>query len=170
MQPVALPVNKAADDTLNAHLAALNLPPLKNISGTPNTNRIENTNFTFQPNALNIQGIHFKFTGKECKVVLDENSKTYNLTFDAGKWAAGETLLQGPSLLAKAHENFSMLSPYKIDCSYGWVDDNTLRLKMRYIESPHSKTITCHIVGDKLNVTVEDSFAFGKNKIELVAK
>ena len=168
MNAKPLPVNREADAALRAHLGALRLQPPANISKMPKIDRINNIDFTFQPNDLNIRGMHFNFAGSVCKVVVDKDSKKYNFTFEAGKWAAGETLLQGPGLLAKAHEDFSMLSPYKIECSYSWVDDNTLQLKVRYIESPHTETITCHIAANQLNATVEYSYLYGKNKIALV--
>jgi hypothetical protein len=75
--------------------------------------------------------------------------------------------MQGPSLLYGAKEDFSFLAPYKVDGSFGWQDPNTVLLKLRYIESPHSLNITCHFNGQHLNAIFENSFSYGGNKIEL---
>jgi len=37
--------------------------------------------------------------------------------------------------------------------SYGWKDENTLELVLRYIESPHTETITCKF--DKKNISLD---------------
>jgi hypothetical protein len=84
-----------------------------------------------------------------------------------GKWTFGLTKMQGPSLLMKAKENFAFLVPYKVECCYGWKDQNTLQMKLRYIESPHTETITCHFSWQKMDADVEYSYNFGAGKITL---
>ena len=167
MHPQALPANVAEDEALSRHLAGLSLPPLKNNTAVSNISNINNRAFTFQPNKLNINSISFNFTGKVCAVTLKKDSAVYHFNFDSGKWLPGETNMQGPGLLLGAKEDVSFLQPYKIDGSYNMPDNNTLQLKLRYIESPHTETITCHFNGNTINATVAYSFNYGKNDIEL---
>jgi hypothetical protein len=67
----------------------------------------------------------------------------YQFSFGAGHWIGGETTLHGPNLLLPAKAHFSGLPPAKIAGSFGWKDNKTLELVLRYIESPHTETITC---------------------------
>jgi CubicO group peptidase (beta-lactamase class C family) len=162
MQPKALPINSTADAQLSKHLAALSLPPL-----TGNAAPAFNQTFSVKPNALNIRSIAFKVTDGVCHVTLKKDTSTYSLDFASGKWLPGQTNMQGPGLVAAAKEDFSILLPYKVVGSYGWSDNRSLQLKLRYIESPHSEIITCHFDGKQLTADVEYSFNYGKNKIAL---
>jgi hypothetical protein len=75
--------------------------------------------------------------------------------------------MQGIGLLVKAKENFSQLLPYTVEGSFGWKDEQTLQLKLRYIESPHTETFTFRLSEDQLNADVENSFDFGSKKMQL---
>ncbi|ASU36659.1 serine hydrolase [Mucilaginibacter xinganensis] len=165
MQRKSLPANATADDRLAKHLAALTLPPAAGASNS--TNGIFNKTYTVKPNALNIRSIAFNSANGVCHLTLKKDSVTYNLDFANGKWLPGQTELQGPGLVAAAHEDFSILQPYKVVGSYGWNDSQDLQLKLRYIESPHTETIICHFNGSGLNAEVEYSFNYGNNKIAL---
>ena len=95
------------------------------------------------------------------------DSATYNINFETGRWVQDETYMQGIGLLTKAKENFSLLLPYAVEGSFGWKDEQTLQLKLRYIESPHTETFIFHLNGEQLNAEVENSFDFGSKKLEL---
>ncbi len=78
--------------------------------------------------------------------------------------------MPGPSLTTGAIENTTMLYPAKIDGSYTWKDANTLELVLRYIESPHSETFTCHFNNNKLEMEIARSFDYEKNKTVIQAE
>lgn len=165
MHPDFLPANKTADARLTHHLDALRLPPAVGVA-VPQSG-IFSHSFSIEPNQLNIKNISLSFSGGECHVALKQDSATYKIDFGNGQWVAGKTDWLGPNLLNGAHENFSLLQPSKIDGSYTFTDPNTLQLKLRYIESPHTRIISLHVDGKKMNATVENSFAYGKSKVEL---
>ncbi len=75
--------------------------------------------------------------------------------------------MPGPSLVSNAIENNSMIFPAKIACSYTWKDSNTLQLILRYIESPHTATFTCHFKGNQLSMNLAKSLDYGKNTTKL---
>lgn len=164
MQPQALGLDKSAETNLKKHLAALKLPPL---SSTTNDNPTLSRTFKIDKNELNIGSISLNSSGKFCDFTLNVDTARYTFKLASGKWLAGETKMQGPYLLLNAKEDFSMLSPYKVEGSYGWQDINTLKLKLRYIESPHTEIITLHLNGEQLNADVEYSFNYGSKKISL---
>lgn len=78
--------------------------------------------------------------------------------------------MPGPSLVARAIENNTMIFPAKIAGSYTWQDAHTLQLVLRYTESPHSETFMCHFDGKQLTIDVEKSLDFGKKKTVLNAE
>jgi len=163
MHPQVLPVDQAAEKNLKQHLGALGLPPLSN-------SVIESTlskTFKVDKNELNINSISLKSNGKTCDFILSVDTAQYLFKLASGKWLPGQTKMQGPYLLLNAKEDFSILSPYKVEGSYGWKDSNTLQLKLRYIESPHTEIITLHFNDKQLTADIEYSFNYGSKKIEL---
>jgi hypothetical protein len=164
MQPQALPLDQSSEKKLKAHLAALNLPPLSNFA---NDNSSINKTFAIDKNELNINSISLKSDGKTCDFTLTADTAKFIFKLTSGKWQPGETKMQGPYLLLNAKEDFSILSPYKVESSYGWMDNNTLQLKLRYVESPHTEIITLHLNDKQMNADVEYSFNYGSKKIAL---
>ena len=157
--------NKLAEDktsyaTLEAKIHSLALPvPLKHIE---NVAGINSKTFIAANNDLNIKTISFSFTDNICHVTFEDDRSKYPIDFGAGRWIESTTNLPGPSLTYHAIENVSMIYPAKIAAAYTWKDSATLELVLRYTESPHSETITCHLDTDKLSVEVARSFQYGK--------
>ncbi|MEJ2090457.1 MAG: hypothetical protein P8Y69_18785, partial [Gammaproteobacteria bacterium] len=48
--------------------------------------------------------------------------------------------------------------PLRVAGAYGWDDQTTLRLVLRYIESPHTETLVSVFDGDAIEVTMLTSF------------
>jgi CubicO group peptidase (beta-lactamase class C family) len=165
MHPTAMAANKGADELLKNHLAALALRPLPAALISPGAT--PDKSFKIATNPLDISAIQVKFKHDTCQLLVGVRNGINVYNFGAAKWLPGTTNAPGPSLLLGAKEDIEFLAPYKVDGSYTWLDQNTLMLKLRYIESPHTETITCHFNGDKLNATVEYSFVYGQNKIKL---
>ena len=107
------------------------------------------------------------FDNNDCHIVLKTDTATYPLSFGPGTWKLGETNKRPVSIVAGARENFSLLSDNKIAGSYEWLDNQTLELLLRYIESPHSEKIICHFDGTNINVELQNSFDFGSKKTML---
>jgi hypothetical protein len=167
MHPGTLPANQAADNALEQRSAHLGLPPLSNTIAAPNR---KDQTYTMQSNPLHIGSISFHYSGSKYIVTIKKDGTNYAINFETGKWLAGSTDMPGPSLTEAAKEDYTFLKPYKIDGSYGWQDEQTLRLKLRYIESPHTETITCHFSGNTLSADFEKSFDYSRNKMILTGE
>ncbi len=164
-----LPADKNAVLKLQGKIKALAVPiPAKNKKSLATT--ISGKTFTLAPNNMHLQNISFNFLNDICQVKLQTDRTVYHFSFSAGKWKQAETNMPGPSLVASAIENNSMIFPTKIAGSYTWKDANTLQLVLRYIESPHTETFTCNFEGNKLSMDAAKSFDFGKNKTVLKAE
>lgn len=96
--------------------------------------------------------MNLQFTDNVCDVSMKIDSVRYDFSLGSGKWITGETIHVGPNLLKPAKAHFVGLQPAKVAGSYGWKDENTLELVLRYIESPHTETITCKF--NKKNISV----------------
>lgn len=156
-----LPVDDAAVARLKEKIRSLALPvPQKNTQSLAAT--INGKTFKASTNALHLQVISFNFSNDVCNVNFQTDSANYQIAFGAGKWQPAETGMPQPALTAGMLENNSMIYPAKINGAYTWTDANTLQLVLRYIESPHSETFTCHFDGPKLTIEAARSFDFGK--------
>ncbi|HEY4874940.1 MAG TPA: hypothetical protein VIH86_05170, partial [Puia sp.] len=161
-----LPDDKSADLKLHEMIKTLALPvPAENKEGIQSS--LNGKTFMVESNKMQLQQIGFDFAGDVCKVKLQTGKGNYQFNFGAGKWQFGETNMPGPSLVSTAIENFSMLFPAKVAGAYTWKDANTLQLVLRYIESPHTETFTCHFDGNKITIDAARSLDFGRNTMML---
>jgi hypothetical protein len=158
-----LPSDDAAVTRLKEKLKSLALPVPRKNPGTLATT-INGKTFTASSNALHWQTISFSFSNDVCKVRFQTDSANYQITFGAGKWLPAETNMARPALTAGMLENNSMVYPAKVNGAYTWKDANTLELVLRYIESPHTETFTCHFSANKLTIDAARSFDFGRTK------
>jgi hypothetical protein len=126
---------------------------------------INGKTFTASSNNLHLKDISFNFSKDVCAVKFQADTVSYQVAFGAGKWQTAVTRMPEPALTAGMIANTSMVYPARIAASYTWKDANTLELVLRYIESPHRETFTCHFQENKLSVEVARSFDFGKNKM-----
>ncbi len=156
-----LPEDAAVTMILKEKINSLALP-LQVKKREPLATAISGKNFTASPNDMHLQNISFGFTDDVCDVKFQMDTATYTVSFGAGKWEPSETNMPVPSLTSRAIENTSMIYPAKIAGSYTWTDANTLELVLRYVESPHHETYTCHFDDNKIRIETARSFDFGK--------
>ncbi len=157
-----LPENKPAYEKLNSKLRSLALPV--ETADVSATEKINGKTFRLASNDEQLNNIHFSFEKSNCLVTLEKKNTPYSLSFGPGKWVETVTDKPGPALTSKAIENTAMLYPAKIAGSYAWKDGHTLQLVLRYIESPHTETYTCHFDGNNLLLDLEKSLDFGSKK------
>ena len=164
-----LPPDAAASARLKEKITSLALPvPQKNAKALATT--ISGKTFTASANALHLQTIYFGFSNDVCDVKFQTDTASYQIAFGAGKWQPAETNMPQPALTGGMIENNSMIYPAKINGAYTWTDANTLVLVVRYIESPHSETLTCHFNGNKLTIEAARSFDYGRTKTVIEAE
>jgi CubicO group peptidase (beta-lactamase class C family) len=148
--------NKNDNAILAQKLASLSLP-VKKESIQVEASTLNGKTFTIEPNTLDIQSMTFSVNGDKYQVTINTSSQHYPFNLAPNSWETGETTLAGPYLLSSATNNLKGLPPFKVASEYTWIDPNTLELVLRYTESPHTRTITCHFDGDKISVVVKRS-------------
>ncbi|HXB33533.1 MAG TPA: serine hydrolase [Puia sp.] len=166
MHPGTLPPNPNADAQLKKQLSALALAPPGRTSGA-GSDPINGKTFNLEPNAKKIQAISFISSGKEIRLTIKGDTATYHLSFGDGRWVTGITTRPGPNLLTGAVHHDVGLPAFATAGAYQWVDDHTLKLVLRYIESPHTETMIYHVDGNNLTMEDQNSFQYGKGTVTI---
>src|SRR5664279_2121312 len=149
--------DKLADDAatssaLKQRLASLALPSAAEGKSPEIVSRVSGKLMTLEPNERQIKTLNIQFTDSMCKLSMEIGQDNFNFSFGSGKWITGETTLRGPNLLLQAKAHYVGLPPTKVAGSFGWKDETTLEFVLRYIESPHTETITCKFDKNKVLV------------------
>lgn len=158
MQNSKLPADKTGDAALQQKLASLALPGQHNGVASSSLKSVAGKTFLFEPNALHIQSMSFGFEKNLCQVLIKTDAANYTFNFGSNDWQEGETTLHGPYLVSRAKNNLEGLPSFKVAGEYGFPDEHSLELVLRYIESPHTETFLCHFDGDKVSIDVKRSF------------
>ena len=144
--------NSALYEKLKQKLLSLALPLPATGKGSAVVSQISGKTIVLEPNDKHLETMNFKFIDNMCQVTMKIDTTHYNFSLGSGQWITGETTLRGPNLLMLAKAHFVGLPPAKVAGSFGWKDENTLELVLRYIESPHTETITCKFDKNKISV------------------
>jgi CubicO group peptidase (beta-lactamase class C family) len=159
-----LPEDPKSQAALKAKLSSLGLKPETGSLSTYTANKNIIKYFVLDPNENHIESFSIQIKDSICHFIMNAGADSYNLFYGAGFWKIGQTNKPGPYTLSAAKENWALLSPYKVAGNFYWKDDQTLIMQMRYIESPHTETFTCHFDGKKITLDIEKSFDFGSKK------
>lgn len=159
MKKKRMPDNDSLTTEMNQQLRSLSLPLPGNSYTSDLIDSISGKEYTVQANDKNIRSLAFKFDNSICTLTIKTDTSSHDIHFGAVKWNEGETTFKGPSLVAVAANNLNRLPPFKIAGEYNWRDDDRLEMVLRYIESPHTQTITCNFEGSKVTVEMKNSFS-----------
>jgi CubicO group peptidase (beta-lactamase class C family) len=166
MHSGSLPADPNADGQLKQQLTVLALPPAP-ATASANSGLLDGKTFDLQPNPRKMQAITFNLTGDHYQLTVKGDTATYELNFGDGRWANGLTTRPGPMLTGRAIHQEVGLPAFQTAGSYQWTDDHTLKLVLRYIESPHTETLICHVDGNKLTIDDQTSFLYGKGTVTI---
>lgn len=163
MKTDELPPNESALSTLNTKLNSLHLP-LADKTNSPWVDKISGKTFSLSDNEKKYESISFQFSEDQCQLKLKTDKEDYVFNFGSGQWQFGETAKLGPTLIP-AKARFVGLPPTQVAGYYRWVDESTLELTLRYIESPHTERIICKF--DQNKISVEMMVSNQPNKVIL---
>lgn len=163
-----LPADKSAYAALQQKIEGLALPvPVKAMDTVAAS--IQGKTFHAEKNSLGLTAIAFAFNNNICEAVFTTATGAHTLAFAPGSWQFGETALPGPSLSGRNSADTAIFNHAKIAGSYTWKTPGTLVLTLRYIESPHTHTITCSFSGNSLTLESARSQDFGRTKTVITA-
>jgi len=162
MQGWAYKDDPEGDAKLKQQLAALALP-LPKAAATAADFSPNGKTYALGDNAKKIRSIGFDMQdGGVWQLTIKDDKGTWPIPFGEDKWARAETPRLGPDLLTGAQSHDAGFPPFQTAGSYHWIDDNTLELTLRYLESPHTERFTCHFDGNNIKVEDANSFEYGK--------
>ena len=163
-----LPSNPKLMASLKEKASSLYLPTLsRNVHSAMESN-ISGKNYSMIAGEKTFEGASFEFKNDICYLSLKTDSVTHRIPFGFGKWELSETTKFGPYLVARAKANRVGLPIFKVAGSYGWKDEKTIEMTLRYIESPHTETITCTFEDEKVSVDFQN--IFNKNQKRKISK
>ena len=163
-----LPSNPKLMTSLKEKASSLYLPTLsRNVHSAMESN-ISGKNYSMIAGEKTFEGASFEFKNDICYLSLKTDSVTHRIPFGFGKWELSETTKFGPYLVARAKANRVGLPIFKVAGSYDWKDEKTLEMTLRYIESPHTETITCTFEDEKVSVDFQN--IFNKNQKRKISK
>lgn len=117
-----------------------------------------NFTYTLEPNERKIQRVQLDLNGSNSAIIFTNDTATYKLQLGASSWKITETNRRGPSLVGAAKNHFAGLPATKVAGLYSWIDGSTVEVLLRYIESPHTETITCKFDGNTISMETKISF------------
>jgi len=158
MQDEALPENPEAEARLRQRLAALALPIPSSTAAPAADVRIAGNTYTVENNDQGITSLSYDCMDVRCSVTMTSDTATHTFAFGNGNWEFGQTTRRGPYLVAAAKAAYVGLPPLQVAGAFAWDDAQTLRLVLRYIESPHTETLVSRFDGDRVEVTMISSF------------
>jgi len=148
--------NPDALSKLKKRLSTLALPVYYKKSSSPLEKELSGKNYLFDSNDKQLQSLKIEFSDTLVSVQMKKASSDYVLNFAPCKWHFDETEFPGPKLVP--NKNIDIIRPFKVAGSYTWLDDNSIELTLRYIESPHTETITCVFLDNKVGVSFKNIF------------
>lgn len=158
------------DAELKKRLGELSLKPLKSDRNAALEKAVSGKNYSITSNNEKVNGFSLDFQDGICLLNLVQGAGFHKLIFGSGKWILDETDRMGPNLFTFAQNQQVGLTPFKIAGSYAWIDQNTIELQLRYIESPHTEVIRIKFEGEKAIISFVNSFEGEGKKVSFEAE
>jgi CubicO group peptidase (beta-lactamase class C family) len=159
MEDEALPEDATALAALQNKLQNLAIAaPSKGIE-SPLEKTVSGKTYVFSSNEQNLKSIAFQFGEGQGEVVFTYEDATHAIPLGKDDWAHSETRRHGPYLVARAKNKLEGLPPFKTASACTWQDEHTLVLTLRYIESPHTETLSCVFDDEGITVDSRNSFS-----------
>ena len=159
MHANALPRDRHAEDQLQQRLASLALTPQPGDAFSATASRVTGKVFQLEANDLGLESASLALDRGGCLLTFRDNLAAYPITCGSGCWQRGETALPGtpPRLLAGGTPPKGTKS--KVAASGAWTDPNIFQATLRYYETPHHDTVTCHFHDKSVQISFMSSIA-----------
>jgi CubicO group peptidase (beta-lactamase class C family) len=152
MSDTELPANESAAADLQNRLKDLALPVPAAGVASPLEKTVSGKDYVMEENPTGLESVLFRFQEGKCELTQEKADARYSIPAGRGEWVESETTRRGPSLTAGAKNSFQGLPPFKVAASFRWTGETTLELTLRYIESPHTETVTAVFEGNDMTL------------------
>ncbi|HEY9258112.1 serine hydrolase [Chitinophaga sp.] len=160
IQESPLPDNPAQYAALQEALGRLSLPVVKGSKSVSTAARYDRKNWVPDQNEFGATAMQFNFSDSGCTWITKTATATTTLKFGWEKW-----VLNKDRQLYSFPEATLNHQPTLVAGTATWIDEHTLQLNLRFVETFHGDKIQCTFDGNKLSVSFLDSVtAAGANK------
>jgi CubicO group peptidase (beta-lactamase class C family) len=146
--------NPSEWESLKTDLKNLSLPVTKGSITSPLAAKYDDKKFTVAENEFGVTKMKFKFSNKGCSWVLNTAKGDTTLQFGWENWQLNSG---SPLYVFPVPERLDM--PSKTAGSATWINDNTLQLNLRFVESMHGDKITVKFDEEKATASFLHSVA-----------
>ncbi len=154
MQGAPFADNPVENAKLRGRQASLAYPPLKLESRPELESKISGKSYRLERNELGINKMRFIFDGTGCRLLMKMSGIESELRLGSGEWLLSDL---GHKLMRSYIESLGT----KVAASAAWQDDSTLRIKLRYVESPFCISFMCVFEEDRLRLQARLNVSFG---------
>ena len=147
-----LPEDKTAWQVLKKDLSVLQLPVVKGSISSPLAAKFDGKKIKLDNNDFGLNELQVKFLKEGCSLTTNGSKGTTTLKFGWENWVTGKETI--PYIFPVAGR-FQM--PSKMAGTATWINENTLQLNARFVESMHGDKITCSFEGDKVSISFLNS-------------
>lgn len=150
--------NGATEKNLDKNLKNLSLAPVKGKSNKKLEKEINKSTYHIDNHNNMVNIFNLKFLKGNSRMTLKVGEESHEFLLGSGEWVLGTTDRKGPNLFHFAQNQLEGLAPFKVAGSYAWKDSETLEIKLKYYESPHTETILITFEGDQAEIVFKNSF------------
>ncbi|WP_194974822.1 serine hydrolase domain-containing protein [Aquiflexum lacus] len=154
----AFDANGTTEKNINKNLKNLSLVSLKSKSNKKLEKEISNNTYHIDKQNNIVSQFNLEFLKDKSRLTLKVGEDSYEFLLSSGEWVLGTTVRKGPNLFHFAQNQLEGLAPFKVAGSYAWKDAETLEIKLKYYESPHTETILITFEGDMAKMVFSNSF------------
>jgi CubicO group peptidase (beta-lactamase class C family) len=157
-----LPENRAAQKSLTAKLASLQLPTQTGSPTSPMAADISDKRYLVADNSDEISEIRFDFAADKTRVAIHSDQGEQEICCGYGQWQRNVASLA--PLDTRTPFVQRPPEPWKIAASGAWIDETTYRATLWWYETPFSLSLTCRFMGDEVTVEQQANVGFGPLK------
>ncbi|KAA2245757.1 serine hydrolase [Chitinophaga agrisoli] len=154
LQDGSLPEDARAASTLKKTLSSLSLPVVKGSTTSSLFQHIHMRQWLADKNDLHAYSLQFAFSRSGCTLTTKTDTDTVTLNFGWEKWE----LNKARQLYAFPEGNLNK-APTRVAGTATWINDSTLQLNLRFVETFHGDRMQCVFNGDQLSVSFMSSVA-----------
>jgi hypothetical protein len=156
MQASSLQENSSELDELRKELRNLSLPVTKGSVQSPLASKVDGKKYKLESNDFGVSSIKFKLSSKACTMVIQTSQEERTINLGWENWMLNN---ESKKYLFTVAGPGRQLVPSKTAGTATWINDKTLQLNLRFVESIHGDTITCAFDGDNVTIGFKSSLA-----------
>jgi hypothetical protein len=101
-----------------------------------------------------------QFNGDTCVLKVTDKWGEHRIECGSDRWINNDVRLPGmaPNISRLLWANNVINEPQKASAKYAWIDDNTLTIRLQYLETAHYENITLSFSGRELHVEMLPSY------------